>query len=57
MEEGRNEESPDITPPLECGVSTCWVEVVLDGLVNLGKGVDASDCPGSIRVLLVEFLD
>ena len=55
MKEEGNEESPDITLPLECLM--CWIKVVLDGLVYLGKRIETSDCPGSIRMLLIEFLD
>ena len=57
MKKGRNEESPDITPPLECSILMCWIEVVLDGLVYLGKRVEASNCLENIEMLLIEFPD
>ena len=56
-EEERNGESPDITPPLGCGVSTHWVEEILDGCISGRDGVNSSNSPRCIGMSLVEVLD
>ena len=54
-EEERNGESPDITPPLGCGVSTHWVEEIPDGCISGRDEVNSSKSPRCIRMSLLRF--
>ena len=56
-EEERNGESPDITPPLGCGVLTHWVEEIPDGCVSRRDGVNSLNSLWCIRMSLVEVPD
>ena len=56
-EEERNGESPDITPPLGCDVSTHWVEEIPDGSVDVRDGVNSSNRLQCVWMSLVEVPD